>query len=81
MKIANIDREILRIFWTTWRISMKFMILKVTKNQGFTVSLEDIFFRKLHRGRVNLTPPSSLVALGLMVDDSEHKKAKGTKSV
>ena len=53
MKIANIDREILHIFWTTWGISMKFsvkmifmIILKVTKDQGFTLSLEDTFFKK-----------------------------------
>ena len=53
MKIANIDREILHIFWTTWGISMKFagkmclmIILKVTKNQGFSLSLEDTFFEK-----------------------------------
>ena len=25
MKIANIDRESLRIFWTIWEISMKFL--------------------------------------------------------
>ena len=25
MKIANIDRESLRIFWTSWGISMKFL--------------------------------------------------------
>ena len=61
MKIANIDREILHILWTTWGISMKFsgkmwlmIILKVTKNQGFIVSLEDTFFEKPHGG-VNLT--------------------------
>ena len=43
MKVANIDREILHNFWTTWGISMKLsgkmcltIILKVTKNQGFT---------------------------------------------
>ena len=42
MKIANIDREILHIFWMNWGISMKFLgkmwlmiILKVTKKQGF----------------------------------------------
>ena len=53
MKIANIDREIIRIFWTTWGISMKFsgkmwlmIILKVTKTQLFTLSLEDTFFGK-----------------------------------
>ena len=54
MKIANIDREFLHIFWATWGISMKFsekmwimIILKVTKNQGFSLSLEDTFFKKL----------------------------------
>ena len=43
MEIANIDREILHIFWTTWGNSKKFsgkicfkIILKVTKKQGFT---------------------------------------------
>ena len=53
-KIANIDREILHIFWTIWGIAMKFSgkmglkITKVTKNQGFTLSLEDTFFEKPH---------------------------------
>ena len=55
IKIANIDREIFHIFWTAWEISMKFsekmwlwlvIILKVTKSQCFTLSLEDIFFKK-----------------------------------
>ena len=53
IKIANIDREFLHIFWTTWGNSMKFsgkmcfeIILKVTKNQSFTLSLEDTFFEK-----------------------------------
>ena len=53
MKIANIDREFLHIFWTTWGNSMKFsgkmcleIILKVTKNQCFTLSLAEIFFEK-----------------------------------
>ena len=48
MKIANIHREIIHIFWTTWGISMKssvkmwlMIILKVIKNQGFTLALED----------------------------------------
>ena len=43
----------LHIFWTTWGNSMKFsgkmclkIILKVTKNQGFTLSLEETFFKK-----------------------------------
>ena len=47
------DRKILHNFWTTWGISMKFSgkmrlmtILKVTKAQGFTLSLEDTFFEK-----------------------------------
>ena len=53
MEIANIDREILHIFWRTSGILMKFsrkmwllIILKVTKKQGFTLSLEDKFFEK-----------------------------------
>ena len=53
IKIANIDREILHIFWTTSGISVKFsgkmrlmIILKVIKKQGFTLSLEDTFFEK-----------------------------------
>ena len=32
------------------------IILKVTKNQGFTLSLEDLFFKKPQEG-VKLTPP------------------------
>ena len=50
MKIANIDIEILHIFWTTWEISMKFsgkmglQTLKATKKQSFTLFLEDTFF-------------------------------------
>ena len=57
MKIANIYREILHNFWTTCGISMKFSgktclmtTLKVTKNQGFTLCLKDIIFKKLQRG-------------------------------
>ena len=60
MKIANIDREFLHIFWTTWGNSMKFsgkmcfeIILKVTENQGFTLSLEETFFEK-PQGRLGL---------------------------
>ena len=62
MKIANIDWEILHIFWTTWGNSLKFsvkmwliIILKVTKNQRFTLSLEDAFFEKT-QGGIKLTP-------------------------
>ena len=41
------------------------IILKVTKNQGFTLSLEDTFFEKPQAGGgVNLTPPP-LAVLGL----------------
>ena len=49
MKIVNTDEKNLHIFRTTRRISMKFsgkmclmIILKVTKKQGFTISLENI---------------------------------------
>ena len=49
MKIANIDREFLHVFWKTWGNSMKFsgkmcfkITLKVTKKpQCFLLSLED----------------------------------------
>ena len=71
MNIANIDREILHIFWTTCGISMTFLgkmwltiILKVTKNQGFTLSLEDTFFEKPQAGGQTDPPPPSAV-LGL----------------
>ena len=57
MKIANIDREILHNFLTIWGNSMKFsgkmwlmIILRVTKNQGFTLSLKDTFFEKPQGG-------------------------------
>ena len=57
MKIDNIDREIVHIFWTTWRNSLKFLgkmclkiILKVTKNHGFTLSLADTFSEKPQGG-------------------------------
>ena len=50
IKIANNDKEIFHIFWTTWGISVKFsgkmwlmIILKITENQGFSLSLEDTF--------------------------------------
>ena len=53
MKRANIDRGILYIFWATWGISIQFsgkmwlmIIIKVTKNQGFTIFLEVTFFEK-----------------------------------
>ena len=71
MKIGNIDRKFIHIFWTTWRNSMKFsgkmcfkIILKVTKNQGFTLSVEDTFFEKPQDGGGKLTLPLPAV-LGL----------------
>ena len=60
MKTVNTDGENLHVFWKTWRISMKFsgkmwlmIILKVTKNQGFTPSREDTFLEKPQGLRVN----------------------------
>ena len=60
--IANIDREILYNFWATWRIFITFsgkmwlmIILKVKKEQGFTLSLEDTFFEKPQGWGVKLT--------------------------
>ena len=66
-KFANIDREFLHIFWMTWGKSIKFsrkmclkIILKVTKNLGFTLTLsvEDTFFEK-PQGGIKLNPPPS----------------------
>ena len=69
MKIANIKREILHIFLTTWGISIKFsaqmwlmIISKARKNQGFILSLEDFFkniFQKTIRGgaQIDIPPP------------------------
>ena len=69
MKIANTDREILHNFWTTWGISMKFwgkmclmIILKVTKKQSFTFSLEDTFIEKQQGGQIASSHPPTLLA-------------------
>ena len=63
IKLANIDKEFLHIFWTTWGNSMKFsgkiclkIILNVTKIQGFSLSLEDTLFEKPQEGS-NWPPP------------------------
>ena len=57
MKIVNIDGENLHVLWTTRIISIKFsgkmwlmIILKVGKNHGFTLSLEDTFLEKPQEG-------------------------------
>ena len=42
------------------------IILKVTKSQGFTLSVGDTFFEKLREGGVKLTPLPAV--LGLMVE-------------
>ena len=39
------------------KISLK-IILKVTKNQGFTLALEDTFFEKPQGGGGQIDPPS-----------------------
>ena len=64
MKIVNIDRKFLHIFWTTWENSMKFsvkicfkIILKVTKNQGFTLFSENTFDHSIHLTPTLLPPP------------------------
>ena len=67
MKIVNIDGENLQIFWMTWENSMKFsgnmwlIILKRTKNQGFTLFLEDIFWVKPNLGVGSQIGPSSIL--------------------
>ena len=80
MKIANIDREILHNCWTTLEILMKFsvkvwlvIILKVAKNQGFTLSLEDTFFEKPQRGErrgFKLTPAAVLELIWCLLNES-----------
>ena len=67
MQTANFDREFLHIFWTASGNSITFsgklcfkIILKITKSQGSTLSIENTFFKK-PQGRINLTPsPPSL---------------------
>ena len=59
MKI--IDEENLHIFRTTWGISMKFWeknvsYEKVTKNQGFALSLENAVLEKPQSGESNWLP-------------------------
>ena len=65
MKIASIDREFLHNFWMTWRTSKNLsgkmwfiIILKVTKHQGFTLSLENTVFEK-SQGEGGFWPPST----------------------
>ena len=57
MEIVNIDRENLHIFWTPWGSWLKFsekiwlmIILKVTKNQGFTLSQQHAILEKPQGG-------------------------------
>ena len=57
IKIVNIDRQFLHIFWTTSRNLMKFsgkmcfnIILKVTENKDFTLFLEETIFEKQQGG-------------------------------
>ena len=57
MKLANIDEENLHIFLATWGTLMKFsekmcliIILKVTKKQGFTSSVENTVLKKPQGG-------------------------------
>ena len=39
------------------------IILKVTKNQGFTLSLEDTFFEKPQGGQIAPPPPPAVLGL------------------
>ena len=72
MKIANFDREKLHIFWKSWEISIKFqekiwlmIMLKVTKNKVFTLSLEDLWVFSIllpSIGSLALVPYESLLS-------------------
>ena len=75
MKIVNIFGENLHVFWTSWGISMKFLgkmwliiILKITKNQGFILSLEDTFLENYKNGGAELTPNPSFTPSLLRVN-------------
>ena len=77
MKIANIDREIIHIFWMTLGISMKLsgklclmIILKVTKKPGFYPPFRRYIFRKTTGGRGSNWPLPAV--LGLMYYQIEH---------
>ena len=48
------------------------IILKVTKKQGFTLSLEDIFFSKKYKGGSICLPPT--VILGLRENGKTHRR-------
>ena len=60
MKIANIDREGLHIFWMTWEISMKFLGNKSHKRAGLHTLFRRYIFGKAPRGVVKLTPAAFL---------------------
>ena len=52
VKVIDTEVENINIFWTTWGISISGKIsliikLKVTKNQDFTLYLENTFFENL----------------------------------
>ena len=66
MKIS-IEGEILRMFWMTWGILMKFsektwlkIILKVTQMQVCNLSLENIFLEKPQGGQIDPPTPTQL---------------------
>ena len=48
------------------------MVLKVTKNQSFTLSLEEIFFEN-HRVVGQIDPPSFLQAVLGLIDEKSYK--------
>ena len=81
VKTINIEGEHLHIFRMTWGISIKFsvkmwlmIIMKVTKNQGCTLSKKHIGFWKNHKGegggRWNCNSPCTPAILGLRVRNS-----------
>ena len=43
------------------------IILKVTKNQGFTLSLEDTFSERPQGGRSQIDPPPAVLELTMQV--------------
>ena len=65
MKIVNIEEKSYHIFRTTWEISIKcsgkmwfMIILKVTKNQDFTISHANTYIFEKTTGRIKMDNPS-----------------------
>ena len=75
MKVVNIEEENLHINTTSWKISIKFsekmwhmaIILKVTKKQGFTLSMKNTFRWKTEKAFSRFTVNIYLNDISLLI--------------